>query len=59
MLGHLRPAIARRRTGPSRPDVQELARDLSRLAPPALHDALAEASLLPARGRLPAAAGHP
>ncbi|HWM88369.1 MAG TPA: host attachment protein, partial [Kofleriaceae bacterium] len=51
MLGNLRPAIARRRTGASVPEIQELGRDLSRLAPPALHDALAEAGILPARGR--------
>jgi len=50
-LGHLRPAIARRTGGPSPHTVHELARDLGNLAPPALHDALATAGLLPPRGR--------
>ncbi|HKE17930.1 MAG TPA: host attachment protein [Kofleriaceae bacterium] len=53
MLGDLRPAIARHRTGATPPDIDELVGDLSRLAAPALHDALAEAGLLPARGRMP------
>jgi len=53
MLGDLRPAIARHRTGARPPDIDELAGDLSRLAPAALHDALAEAGLLPARDRMP------
>lgn len=51
MLGHLRPALARRTTGAAAPIVRELARDLSKLAPAALHDALATAGLLPPRGR--------
>ena len=51
MLGLLRPAVARRTSGPSAPPVHELARDLSKLAPAALHDALAAAALLPVRGR--------
>lgn len=51
MLGHLRPAIARRTGGPAPHTVRELARDLSKVAPAALHDALATAGLLPARGR--------
>jgi protein required for attachment to host cells len=51
MLGHLRPAIARHRTGAGTSGVSELDKDLTRLAPSALHDTLAEAGLLPARGR--------
>jgi protein required for attachment to host cells len=57
MLGSLRPAIARRMTGAAPLDVEELDKDLSRLSPPALHDALAEAGLLPARGRVPPVPG--
>jgi protein required for attachment to host cells len=53
MLGLLRPAIAERMRGQTPHDVRELARDLTRLAPATLHDALAEAGLLPARRRLP------
>ena len=53
MLGLLRPAIAKRTRGPTPYDTSELPRDLTRLAPPTLHDALAEAGLLPARRRLP------
>jgi hypothetical protein len=53
MLGTLRPAIERRRSRTSPLDVQALDKDLSRLASPALHDALAEAALVPPRGRLP------
>jgi hypothetical protein len=51
MLGLLRPAIARSNGGQKPFGVLELARDLTRLSPPALHDALAEAGLLPPRGR--------
>jgi protein required for attachment to host cells len=51
MLGILRPVLARHQRGVTRCDVDELDRDLSRLAPSALHDALAEAQLLPPRGR--------
>jgi protein required for attachment to host cells len=51
MLGVLRPALARRIGGPNGHRMHELARDLSKLAPAALHDALAAAGLLPARGR--------
>ncbi len=51
MLGHLRPAMARRSSGPAPHTVHELARDLSKLAPAALHDALATAGMLPPRGR--------
>ena len=51
MLGLLRPALGRRTGGPAAPPVRELARDLCKLAPAALHDALAGAGLLPARGR--------
>jgi hypothetical protein len=50
MLGNLRPAIARRRNG-SPVEVHELDRELTQLAPAALHDALAGAELLPPRGR--------
>lgn len=52
MLGLLRPAIARRRRGASWPDVHQLARDLTKLSAPALHDALADLALLPPRERL-------
>lgn len=51
MLGLLRPALGRRTGGPAAPPVRELGRDLSKLAPAALHDALADQGLLPARGR--------
>lgn len=51
MLGFLRPALARRAGGQPPLEVRELGRDLSKLAPAALHDALATAGLLPARGR--------
>ena len=51
MLGVLRPALSRRNGGPTARPVHELARDLTRLAPAALHDALAGADLLPGRGR--------
>jgi protein required for attachment to host cells len=52
MLGLLRPAIARRTRGASPHDIHELDRDLTRLATPAVHDALAAATLLPPRARL-------
>jgi protein required for attachment to host cells len=51
MLGALRVALGRVHSGPS--TILELARDLTRLAAPALHDALANEGLLPPRGRLP------
>lgn len=51
MLGFLRPAIARRTSGPTPHEVHELSRDLSKLAPAALHDAVAAAGLVPPRGR--------
>jgi protein required for attachment to host cells len=57
MLGILRPVLARQQRGATQCDVDELDRDLSRLAPSALHDALAEATLLPPRGRAPAGNG--
>jgi protein required for attachment to host cells len=51
MLGSLRPLLAR---GGAKPwTVRELARDLTRLAPAALHDLLADDGLVPPRGRLP------
>jgi hypothetical protein len=50
-LGQLRPAIARRTGGAIPHNVHELARDLGKLAPAALHDALATAGLVPPRGR--------
>lgn len=53
MLGLLRPVIAERNRDPSPYETRELPRDLTRLAPSALHDALAKARLLPARGRRP------
>jgi protein required for attachment to host cells len=53
MLGVLRPALERRKAGPQRWSLRELARDLTKLAPPAIHDALAADGLLPQRGRLP------
>jgi protein required for attachment to host cells len=55
MLGLLRAAAARTENGPRSWSVRELARDLTRLAPPALHDALAADGYLPPRGRLPSA----
>jgi protein required for attachment to host cells len=51
MLGELRKVLPKKNHTPTPYDVSELSRDLSRLAPPALHDALAGAGLLPARGR--------
>jgi protein required for attachment to host cells len=54
MLGVLRAALERTKAGPQRWSIHELARDLTKLAPPAIHDALAEDGLLPPRGRLPA-----
>jgi len=53
MLGVLRPLIAQHNSGPSPYDVRELDRDLTRLATPAVHDALAARALLPPRGRRP------
>jgi protein required for attachment to host cells len=53
MLGLLRPAIAAQLRAQDRVDVHELPGDLSKLAPPALHDQLAAAGLIPARGRRP------
>lgn len=53
MLGLLRPVIAQELSGPSPHDVVELARDLTQLGVPAVHDALARAELVPERGRLP------
>jgi protein required for attachment to host cells len=50
MLGFLRRPLDRR-AGASPLALGELARDLSKLAPPAIHDALAHAGLLPPRGR--------
>jgi protein required for attachment to host cells len=52
MLGALREAIARHTRGAASPEIHELARDLTRLSAPALHDALANAGVLPPRGRL-------
>lgn len=51
MLGFLRPAMTHPEQKPW--SVRELARDLSRLSAPALHDALADDGLLPPRGRRP------
>jgi protein required for attachment to host cells len=52
MLGILRPLLARDRK-PDRYTVDELARDLTHLTPPHLHDMLATAGLVPERGRQP------
>lgn len=49
MLGLLRPAIERK-TGPLGSRARELARELTRLSPPRLHDELIAAGLVPARG---------
>jgi protein required for attachment to host cells len=57
MLGVLRPLMHHEGHRPW--TVRELARDLSRLAAPALHDALAEDGLLPPRGRLPSTRATP
>lgn len=54
MLGVLRPVLERTKAGPQRWSIHEFARDLTKLAPPAIHDALAADGLLPPRGRLPA-----
>lgn len=53
MLGVLRPILARKHKAPKRWSVDEVARDLTWLTPPMLHDALAAAGLLPPRGRRP------
>lgn len=50
-LGLLRPVLARRVREPY--EVIEFPRDLTQLAPAAVHDALAKAGHLPARGRRP------
>lgn len=52
-LGVLRPAVARRLHGKTPYEVAELPRDLSNLAAPAVHDALAGADVLPPPERLP------
>ena len=59
MLGVLRPALERTKAGPQRWSIHELARDLTKLAPPAIQDALAADGLLPQRGRLPATRPSP
>jgi protein required for attachment to host cells len=53
MLGLLRPAISRQIRAQDRISIHELARDLTKLSAPALHDLLAEDDLLPPRGRMP------
>jgi protein required for attachment to host cells len=58
MLGTLRPALARRHPCPATSEIEELDKDLSQLAPAALHDALAQAGLLPARARPPTGRGR-
>ncbi|HEY8377394.1 MAG TPA: host attachment protein [Nannocystis sp.] len=57
MLGTLRPAMKDLANVPW--TVREIARDLSRLSPPALHDALAEDGALPPRGRMPSTRSQP
>ncbi|HEX7842517.1 MAG TPA: host attachment protein [Kofleriaceae bacterium] len=59
MLGLLRPAIARKIGPRDRVAVRELAQDLTRLAGPKLHDQLAEAGLIPPRGRQGASQSAP
>jgi protein required for attachment to host cells len=59
MLGALRPVLERTQAGPQRWSIHELARDLTRLAPPAIHDALAADGLLPPRGRMPPTVPQP
>lgn len=51
MLGLLRPAIDRQIGGNGQIHLRELARDLTKLTGPALHDLLAEQNLMPERGR--------
>jgi len=51
MLGLLRPAIERQIRAKDLVEIHELARDLTKLSAPMLHDLLAEAALLPERGR--------
>jgi protein required for attachment to host cells len=53
MLGLLRPAIERKIGPTDRIELHELARDLTKLAGPKLHDQLADAGLVPVRGRQP------
>lgn len=54
MLSALRPSLTRLKEGPAPWTLKELARDLTRLSGPAIHDALFTAGLLPERGRQPA-----
>jgi protein required for attachment to host cells len=51
MLGFLRPAIERQIRAKDQIAMRDLPRDLTTLSTPMLHDLLAEAELLPARGR--------
>jgi protein required for attachment to host cells len=51
MLGLLRPAIDRQIRSKDQIVIRELARDLTKLSAPMLHDLLSEAALLPERGR--------
>lgn len=51
MLGLLRPAIERQIRAKDQVNIHELARDLTKLSGPMLHDLLAESALLPTRGR--------
>lgn len=53
MLGVLRPVLSRTNDGSKPWSIRELARDLTQLAAPALHDVLAADGLVPPRGRLP------
>ena len=52
MLGLLRPAMDEGNASTPPWSIGEVARDLTRLTAPALHDALADEGLLPPRGRL-------
>ncbi len=59
LLGLLRPILAREQRRQDGAAVRELARDITRLTPPALHDALADAGMLPRRGHRSLAAPAP
>jgi protein required for attachment to host cells len=53
MLGLLRPAIHRQIRAKDQITIHEVASDHTKLSAPMLHDLLAEAELLPERGRRP------
>lgn len=59
MLGLLRPAIEHELRPKDHVELRELARDLTKLSAPQLHDQLADEGLLPPRGRRPPLQAEP